>query len=297
MAVIKKPAPIIIVRRAKGGHGGGHHGGAWKVAYADFVTALMAFFMVMWLVNQDPSVKKAIAGYFRDPGVFAQQRSVGVLTGGGPGVEQGQTNQHSPTRANTEEATRAEQRTLAKAAEGIRSAIEQMKDVADLRDQIEFTLTSEGLRVELVDRPGSSFFASGSARLLGESEHLLTAVATEISKLNNEVVIEGHTDSLPYTPGATYGNWELSTDRANAARRAMEAAGLSPTYIKAVRGYADTDLRHPDNPSDPSNRRVSILIRSNGAARLDKMVHDGEAVRSAVPSIKPPETKLGQIAK
>jgi chemotaxis protein MotB len=281
---IKKPQPIIIVRRGKAGHGGGHHGGAWKVAYADFVTALMAFFMVMWLVNQDPSVKKAIAGYFRDPGVFAQQRSVGVLTGGGPGVETGQANQHSPTRANTEEATRAEQRTLAKAAEGIRNAIEQMKDTTDLRDQIEFRLTSEGLRVELFDRPGSSFFASGSARLLGESEHMLAIIAAEISKLNNEVVIEGHTDSLPYSPKATYGNWELSTDRANAARRSMEAAGLSPTYVRAVRGYADTDLRDPANPRDPSNRRVSILIRTAGAAELDKMIHDGSIPHSIAPS-------------
>jgi chemotaxis protein MotB len=233
----------------------------------------------MWLVNQDPSVKKAIAGYFRDPGVFAQQRSIGVLTGGGPGVETGQANQHSATRANTEEATRAEQRTLAKAAEGIRSAIESMKDTSDLREQIEFRLTSEGLRVELVDKPGSSFFASGSAQLLGESQHLLALIATEISKLNNEVVIEGHTDSLPYTAGAAYSNWELSTDRANAARRAMEAAGLSPTYVKAVRGYADTDLRVPDRPSDPSNRRVSILIRTSGAAVLDKMIHAGEVPR------------------
>jgi chemotaxis protein MotB len=282
MPVLKKPAPIIIVRRAKGGHGGGHHGGAWKVAYADFVTALMAFFMVMWLVNQDPSVKKAIAGYFRDPGVFAQQRSVGVLTGTGPGIESGQTAQHAAVRANTEEATRAEQRTLAKAAEGIRSAIEQMKDTADLRDQIEFTLTSEGLRVELVDKPGSSFFASGSAQLLGESQHMLAAVAAEISKLNNEVVIEGHTDSAPYSPTAAYGNWELSTDRANAARRAMEAAGLAPSYVKAVRGYADTDLRVPDDPRDPSNRRVSILIRSSGATRLDHMIHDGEIPRAAI---------------
>ena len=279
-ATIKKPAPIIIVRRGKAAHGGGHHGGAWKVAYADFVTALMAFFMVMWLVNQDPSVKKAIAGYFRDPGVFAQQRSVGVLTGTGPGIETGQATQHSATRANTEEATRAEQRTLAKAAEGIRNAIEQMKDTTDLRDQIEFRLTSEGLRVELVDKPGSSFFSSGSAQLLGESQHLLAAIATEIAKLNNEVVIEGHTDSLPYSPGASYGNWELSTDRANAARRAMESAGLSPTYIRAVRGYADTDLRDPDHPRDPSNRRVSILIRTAGATELDKLIHNGSVPRS-----------------
>jgi chemotaxis protein MotB len=275
-AVAKKPAPIIIVRRGKKGHGGGHHGGAWKVAYADFVTALMAFFMVMWLVNQDPSVKKAIAGYFRDPGVFAQQRSVGVLTGGRPGVEPGQSSERSPTRATSDEATRTEQRTLAKAAEGIRSAIEQVHDTTDLRDQIEFTLTSEGLRVELVDKPGSSFFATGSAQLLGESEKLLGIIAKEIGDLDNEIVVEGHTDSQPYSPGARYGNWELSTDRANAARAAMERAGLPPGKVRAIRGYADTDLHVPDNPRDSSNRRVSILVRTTGAAALDKIIHDGK---------------------
>jgi len=273
MPIAKKVAPIILVRKGKQGHGGGHHGGAWKVAYADFVTALMAFFMVMWLVNQDPSVKKAIAGYFRDPGVFAQEHSSSVLMGGRPGIEPGQTSQHNPTRANSEEATRAEQRTLAKAEQAIRSAIETMKDVADLRDQIEFTLTSEGLRVELVDHPGSSFFATGSAQLVCGSEKLLAVIANEVGKLDNELVIEGHTDSQPYSPGARYGNWELSSDRANAARRAMELAGLPPSHVKAVRGYADTDLHVPDDPKDPRNRRVSILVRSQGAAQLDKLIH------------------------
>src|SRR5579862_3808040 len=118
MPPIKKPVPIIVVRRGKGGHAA-HHGGAWKVAYADFVTALMAFFMVMWLFNQDPSVKKAIAGYFRDPGVFAQQRSIGVNAGGRPGVEPGQSVQRAPQRASNDDSVRTEQRTLAKTVEGI----------------------------------------------------------------------------------------------------------------------------------------------------------------------------------
>src|SRR5438477_11918532 len=115
----KTLAPIYIIRKKSGGHAA-HHGGAWKVAYADFVTAMMAFFMVMWLVNQDPSVKKAIAGYFKDPGVFAQQRTVGLNAGGGPGVESGQSNQRAPQRASNDDSIRSEQRTLAKTVEGIR---------------------------------------------------------------------------------------------------------------------------------------------------------------------------------
>src|ERR1700733_3589031 len=215
MAKEEKASIIIVKRRKKGG--GGHHGGAWKVAYADFVTAMMAFFMVMWLGNQDPSVKKAVAGYFRDPGVFTTERSTGILPGGRPGVQPGQTEQRAPTRASAEEATRSEQRTLAKAAEAIKSNLEQMPNVSELRDQVEFTMTSEGLRVELVDKPGSSFFSTGSATLTPESVALLNVVGTEIGKLENDVVLEGHTDSRPFSPPAIRGNWELSTERALAA--------------------------------------------------------------------------------
>jgi chemotaxis protein MotB len=263
--------PIIVVRK-KVVHGGGHHGGAWKVAYADFVTAMMAFFMVMWLVNQDPSVKKAVAGYFRDPGVFAQTRSTGILPGGRPGVEPGQTEQRAPSRSTAEETIRTEERTLAKAAEHMKSALEQMPDVADLRDQVEFSLTSEGLRIELVDKPGSSFFATGSASLTPESLALLKTVGVEIGQLHNDVVIEGHTDSRPFTTASLRDNWDLSTERALAARRVIEPL-LQTGQLRAVKGLADTQLHLPGDPLDPRNRRVSILVRIDDAASVDRAFH------------------------
>jgi chemotaxis protein MotB len=263
----KTLAPIYIIRKKRSVHAA-HHGGAWKVAYADFVTAMMAFFMVMWLVNQDPSVKKAIAGYFKDPGVFAQQRSISVNMGGRPGVEAGQSVQRAPQRASSDDSVRSEQRTLAKTVEGIRTAMESMRDVAELKDQIEFTMSSEGLRVELVDKPGSSFFGSGSASLRGESVKLLTVIAAELAKLDNQMVVEGHTDSQQYSAAAHYNNWKLSTDRANAALEVMEAAGLKAEMIQAVKGFADRELHVPGDPLDPSNRRVSILVRNRDVASI-----------------------------
>ena len=257
---------VIVVRKKKSGHGG-HHGGAWKVAYADFVTAMMAFFLVMWLVTQSKDVKSAVAGYFRDPGVFDYQKSKGILPGGTPGPEPG----HAPQPAAHDASSLArEQQMLAAAADHIRQQLLKVRDFATLRDQIEFTVTSEGLRIELVERSGSSFFDSGSAVLRGESERILTVIAHELTKLSNDVVVEGHTDSHQYTDSPNYGNWELSSDRANAARRVMEREGLHPGQLRAVRGYADTQLHVAGDPFDPRNRRVSIVVRSQAAASLLK---------------------------
>src|SRR5580765_703312 len=214
--------PVIIVRRKK--VHGGHHGGAWKVAYADFVTAMMAFFLVMWLVTQSKDVKQAVGGYFRDPGVFDYQKSKGILPGGTPGAEPGQ----APQAVTPKDAASLEQEhaLLAAAADHIKQQLLKVKDFATLRDQIEFSVTSEGLRIELVERSGSSFFDSGSAALRGESEQILSVIARELGRLANDVVLEGHTDSRAYSNGEHYGNWELSSDRANAARRVMESHGL-----------------------------------------------------------------------
>ncbi|MBP8275118.1 MAG: OmpA family protein, partial [Acidobacteria bacterium] len=166
----------------------------------------------------------------------------------------------------------AEQRALGEAAAHIKSELMKSSAVAGLRDQIEFKLTSEGLRIELIDRAGSSFFDAGRSALRGESVSVLSVIAEEIGKLENDVVIEGHTDALKYLPGATYGNWELSSDRANAARRVMELRGVNPGQVRAVRGFADTQLHVQDDPTDPRNRRVSIVVRSRASATLDQAV-------------------------
>jgi chemotaxis protein MotB len=267
-----KEHPIIIVRRKKAGHGG-HHGGAWKVAYADFVTAMMAFFLVMWLSAQDSRIREAVAGYFAAPGVLPHERSNSPLETGRGGIDpSGMTVLQRQPSALRE----AEQQALAAAAERIRRET-QAREFASLRDQVELQVTSEGLRIELVERNGSSFFDSGSAVLRGESVKILSVIAREIGTLQNDVVIEGHTDSRRYANGERYGNWELSSDRANAARRVMLVQGLREGQLRTVRGFADSELRFPDQPLDPRNRRVSIVVRSQSAAQIESAIRQGLA--------------------
>jgi len=263
---MKPQAPIIIIRKGRAHHGG-HHGGAWKVAYADFVTAMMAFFLVMWLVAQSPDVKANVAGYFRDPGVFEFERSNGMLAGGTPGMEPGMAPE---AMAKPDPAALLRERQVLQSAAGhIREQLMQAPGIATLRDQIEFTLTSEGLRIELIERAGSSFFDSGSALLRGESIRILTIIAGELGKLANDLAVEGHTDRRAYANGNGYGNWELSSDRANSARREMERGGLKPGQVQTVRGFAATQLHRKDDPLDPRNRRVSIVVRSQAAVALE----------------------------
>jgi chemotaxis protein MotB len=264
---MKDQQPVIIIKKKKGGHAA-HHGGAWKVAYADFVTAMMAFFLVMWLVAQSKDVKANIAGYFRDPGLFDYQKSNGLLpSGGAPGVSPGKPS--DPGSKPDQAAVLKERDVLAQAADHIREGLVKVPEFKTLRDQIEFTVTTEGLRIELVERSGSSFFDSGSAILRGESMRMLNVIAVELGKLTNDVVLEGHTDSHKYSSGDGYGNWELSSDRANAARRVMVGHGLGPAQLRTVRGFADTQLHYAQDPFDPRNRRISIVVRSQAAASLE----------------------------
>ena len=261
---MKKDQPVIIIKKKGHGHGG-HHGGAWKVAYADFVTAMMAFFLVMWLVTQKQEVKAAIGGYFRDPSAF-DAMGKGVLNGG-TGIDPG----GSPAAMPPEMAAEVEKKKLNEAADHIKEKLVEGSEFASLRDQIEMQVTPEGLRIELMDRNGSSFFDSGSALMRGESARILSVIASEIGKLDNDLFIEGHTDSRPYTEQEQYTNWELSADRANAARRVMMREGIRPTQLKGVRGFADTQLHMANDPADPRNRRVSILVRSQVAANAEQI--------------------------
>jgi chemotaxis protein MotB len=262
--------PIIVVRRIK--KHGGHHGGAWKVAYADFVTAMMAFFLVMWLAAQDSRIRQAVAGYFQQPGLLPHELSNSIVASGQGGIDAN----GMPTliQKKPDGMLEAEQRALVAAAEHIKEQMLKTPDFASLRDQVEFSVTSEGLRVELTDHPGSSFFNTGSSVLLGETVSILQVIAAEVGKLKNDVVIEGHTDSQPYVKGTAMTNWELSADRANAARRVMVTSGLREGQLRAVRGFADQDLRIKDNPTDARNRRVSIVVRSLAAADIDTMLRN-----------------------
>jgi chemotaxis protein MotB len=248
-------APIIIKKKKV--HAG-HHGGAWKVAYADFVTAMMAFFLVMWLTSQSKPIKAAVAGYFRDPaGVFEQTQ------GGGNGILSGGKGMVETPKAAAETAAAVERQALERSVEHIRARLDSIPEFKTLRQQIEFSITGEGLRVDLVEAAGSSFFDSGSAVPRPETERILGVIAREIGALDNTVIIEGHTDSRAYTNSEKYTNWELSADRANAARRAMERQGLKPSQVQAVRGHADRELKIPNDPLDPRNRRVSVVVKSH----------------------------------
>ena len=275
---MKPSQPIIIVKKNRGGHAG-HHGGAWKVAYADFVTAMMAFFLVMWLVGASPDVRKSVAGYFRDPGVFDYEKSTGMMAGGMTGIDEGRAPEsvQQPDAA----ALTVERQRLKAAAEHIRAGLAGAPGLDELRDQIEFQVTAEGLRIELLERDGSSFFDTGSAVLRGESVRILGIIGRELGTMTNDVVVEGHTDSRPFGAGNQYSNWELSADRANAARRVMEAVGLNPGQVQSVRGFAATQLRMPADPMDPRNRRVSIVVRSQSQAQLEQSMRAGGAAGAA----------------
>ncbi len=252
-------APIIRIVKKSGG--GGHHGGAWKVAYADFVTAMMAFFLVMWIVGLDKPIKQAIAAYFRDPYGFMKTSHGGKnpLSGGeGLKMEAGKPAPVIPGDGG--KGANGTQAAFKQTEAAIMKQIEQDPELRGLKDSVQVRLTDEGLRIELLERTSSLFFDTGSAALKGRSIRLLDVVAHELARLKNPVVIEGHTDSRPLNGKNGYSNWELSTDRANAARHAMEEHGLPGSQVIAVRGYADRKLLHPEDPTHFSNRRVSILV-------------------------------------
>jgi chemotaxis protein MotB len=246
--------PIIIVK--KGGHGKhAHHGGAWKVAYADFVTAMMAFFLVMWIVAQSEEVKAGVAGYFRDPSAMVTSGGRGVL----PGAESGATGGGAPMGVTDVESAK---RALEQAAEQIRQALAALPEFEELKDQVDITVTEEGLRIELREAPDDGFFDTGSAQVKPPTVAMLEVIGKQLGALPNQVAVEGHTDSRPYSAGSpNYTNWELSADRANAARRILESSGVQPHQIEAVRGFADMRLRNPEEPLDPGNRRISIVVR------------------------------------
>lgn len=234
--------PIIVIKKKP--HHGGHHGGAWKVAYADFVTAMMALFIVLWLLSStSKQTQEQIAGYFNDPkGLSTKKGSEGKPT---PKV------QDSHTHTADMDALKRQ----------ILLAIQNMDLLNKLRKQIEVTVTDEGLRVDLMEDKNGTFFELGSAKPTPALKEILKVLSGEIKQLPNRILIEGHTDAQSYADHAGYDNWELSSDRANEARREMTAEGIRSGQVAEVRGFADQQLRLPDKPYDPANRRVSIVVQ------------------------------------
>jgi chemotaxis protein MotB len=236
--------PIIVIKK-KGGHGG-HHGGAWKVAYADFVTAMMSLFIVLWLMGSDSKVKEAVAGYFNDP------KGSGKLLGT---LMSGKGDAAAQAAASTE--------ALEKLKEKIEAEIKARKDLEKLSKQVEITVTPEGLRIELIEGKNGTFYELGSAKLSDSGQTLLALLASELKTIPNSLLIEGHTDAKPYSNDNGYSNWDLSADRANSARRLLQGSGVRENQVTQVRGYADQLLRVKSDPMDPSNRRISILVKND----------------------------------
>lgn len=246
--------PIIIKKVS--GHGG-HHGGAWKVAYADFVTALMALFIVLWLLNSSKQVQEAVGGYFKDPS--GNSKMVGsAMRGAGQNLD-------------------LRKEDMKHIKEALELQIKSLPDFEKFKSHIDMTITTEGLRIELTEGERGTFFELGSAVPSPSGQELLKALAQEVGKLPNHVSVEGHTDSKPYTGGLSgYGNWELSVDRSNAARKIMQSSGLQPQQVSQVRGFADQRPRANTTPDDPGNRRISLIV--------EYIAKDGAVGDSATPA-------------
>jgi chemotaxis protein MotB len=237
MALAKQP--IIVIKKVSG-HSG-HHGGAWKVAYADFVTAMMALFIVLWLLNSSVKVKQAVSGYFKDP------RSSYKETG--------------TDKVGSGDSLPIDKENVEKLKQQIQKAIKSQKDLDKLSKQIEITITPEGMRIELIEDKKGTFFQSGSTKLSDTGQKLVEMLAGQLKTLPNHLLLEGHTDAQPYSSDNGYTNWELSADRANAARRLLQQDGVGKDQISQVRGYADQLLRVKNDPMDPTNRRISLIVQ------------------------------------
>jgi chemotaxis protein MotB len=286
-------APEVKIKfiKKKGGHAAAHSG-AWKVAYADLVTAMMAFFLLMWLLSSaNANTKAGIAGMFQDANFFDTAKGKAILDAHGKGILPGGRGM-APIDGSGEgegkpdaedggaSAAAAEEAKMQATAAAIEAAFNNDALLSAFKDQISMDFTDEGLRIQIQDKATQVLFDSGSARIKPQTLSILKEIAKELGKLPNHVVLGGHTDSQKYA-GAAYTNWELSADRANAARRAMEASGLRVEQVKKVTGYAHTKPMEGLDPTDPKQRRISIVVLSSAT----------EAAESERQKVKPAKEK------
>lgn len=241
----------VVVKKVKKGHA--HHGGAWKVAYADFVTAMMALFIVLWVMSQSEETKVAVAGYFRDPAGFSN-KSINLLDG--------KSNELLNMDLDEIRRREMEREELKKLGEKISEELAKNPDFSELLDQVTFEIIDEGLRIELVDGLDDIFFEVGTTVLNDRAKMLIRKIGSSLARLPNKIVVEGHTDSRPFPGnGQGYTNFDLSAGRANAARQELVFSGMNELKIDEVRGYADRRLRDQDDPYSLVNRRISIIVK------------------------------------
>jgi chemotaxis protein MotB len=291
VAAAQQQPPIILIKRRKKG-GGGHHGGSWKVAYADFVTAMMAFFMVMWLSATMPQEKLGgIADYFKNPSAVQGRTSTAVqgkMGPGGagdtpikmfsqvrnppgagdakiPGVGNGKT---ADTDAARKAIEKADKQKLEVLKQMLQKAIAQSQALAPFKDQLLIDITPEGLRIQIIDAQNRPMFDLGSPELRDYTRTILVELAKYIDQVPNRVAISGHTDTTPYAAKNGYSNWELSTERANAARRALIEGGMREEKLARVVGLSSSVPFNRRDPADPKNRRISLVVLSQEAERI-----------------------------
>jgi chemotaxis protein MotB len=239
--------PRRRIKKSKG-HAA-HHGGAWKVAYADFVTAMMALFLVLWLVSQaDTKLKESIANYFRSPGVFSTMDG-GILS-------QAKKVSKEPTSLTSKD----DEQTLFSVAQSLKKKFQNRPEFSKYKDQVQVDVTDEGLRIQLLDKADRVSFPSGSSEMSAEARAILEEIAADICQLPNKINIGGHTDSHVFPSTKGYTNWELSADRANAARRVLESVCVKSSQINRIIGFADTEPMVPEDPFAQANRRISITV-------------------------------------
>ncbi len=282
--------PIIIIRRKKKAPEEPHHGGSWKVAYADFITAMMAFFLLLWLLNVTTvEQRKGISNYFAPEAIARSTTGSGdILSGrtlttgemanaGGsiaiPIDPAAPTEEEEAKKPPVEEdinrqIEKREDQQFREAEDSLKQAIESAPELKQLAQNLMVDRTPEGLRIQIVDQGRYSMFPSGSAAMYDYARRLHTLVARVVQKMPNRISVTGHTDSTPFSTASTYGNWELSTDRANASRRALIEAGLNDERIARVTGKAEKEPLFSDNPADPRNRRISIVLLRDAVMRL-----------------------------
>jgi len=298
----KGAQPIIIIK--KKGHGHGHHGGGWKVALADFMTAMMAFFMLMWLLGStSKEQQKAISGYFNNPGseyaIGEGGANPGLISAEQPQVEshsnEPQTDSksdHDNSQENTQTQTaeqiseaklkkeleRIEKEQLEQLQTQLKEEINQDAVFQQIKDQILIDFTALGLRIQIVDKDQRPGFDVGSARMKPYIEEVLRALAPLLDKVQNKISVTGHTDSTNYGSGATYSNWELSADRANSARRALVQGGFPEEKVATVQGMSSSAPLIPDKPDAPINRRIAIIVLKKAVA--DALSNGGTGISS-----------------
>lgn len=281
--------PKIIIKHVHKAHGGGHHGGGWKIAYADFMTAMMAFFLVMWLLSiSSPKQRDGIAEHFRMPlrvamnGGDKSSLSTSMIPGGGADVMhvEGEVKNTDATSEDEADANR-----LAEMKQQLEELIAKSPVFQQFRSQILIDITTEGLRLQIVDTENRPMFELSSARVVPHMRAILRELAPALNVLPNKITLSGHTDAIVYTNDRSYGNWELSADRANASRRELMIGGMTEGKVLRVIGLADSMHLDKADPRNPINRRISIILLNHRTQQRIERENANEPVGTRIGTV------------